>query len=130
MLSSLSVRRADSHLTGWALARFEHNPDDPNRLHLRIQKLLSPPVPRFPDYDGFVPPPREGELVMMNTETPWEYVYDRKRPFEDYATALDLFWTDATCRADYVREAGGEEQWKEEWVQPRRRTRGRKKPGR
>ncbi|KAL1698854.1 hypothetical protein EV121DRAFT_284511 [Schizophyllum commune] len=114
----------------WALARFEHNPDDPNRLHLRIQKLLSPPVPRFPDYDGFVPPPREGELVMMNTETPWEYVYDRKRPFEDYATALDLFWTDATCRADYVREAGGEEQWKEEWVQPRRRTRGRKKPGR
>ncbi|KAL1713000.1 hypothetical protein EV715DRAFT_296532 [Schizophyllum commune] len=116
--------------TGWALARFEHNPDDPNRLHLRIQKLLSPPVPRFPDYDGFVPPPREGELVMMNTETPWEYVYDRKRPFEDYATALDLFWTEATCRADYVREAGGEEQWKEEWVQPRRRTRGRKKRGR
>uniref|UniRef100_D8Q2L5 Uncharacterized protein n=1 Tax=Schizophyllum commune (strain H4-8 / FGSC 9210) TaxID=578458 RepID=D8Q2L5_SCHCM len=124
------VSAQDKLFGSWALARFEHNSDDPNRLHLRIQKLLSPPVPRFPDYDGFVPPPREGELVMMNTETPWEYVYDRKRPFEDYATALDLFWTEATCRADYTREAGGEEQWKEEWVQPKRRTRGRKKYGR
>ncbi|KAL1745534.1 hypothetical protein HDZ31DRAFT_63028 [Schizophyllum fasciatum] len=114
---------------GWAVARFEHDAEDANRLRLRVEKLLSPPTARYADYDGYVPPPREGALVMMNKETAWEYVHERMRPFT-FPTALDLFWTEATCRADYVRQPGGEAQWQAEGAVQGRRTKGRRRVGR
>ncbi|TRM58082.1 hypothetical protein BD626DRAFT_586352 [Schizophyllum amplum] len=109
--------------SGWVVARFEHAPEDGRKLRLRIVKLLSAPKLMFADYDGYVPPPREGELVMMNTDTPWEFEYSRQRPFK-FPSTLDLFWEEKTCRADYVREVGGEERWMEDWVQGKR---GRRK---
>ncbi|KAK2464227.1 hypothetical protein APHAL10511_003684 [Amanita phalloides] len=58
-----------SPYSGCSLVRFESSPDKEKRVALRILKIVEPVHERVKDYDRFVRPPAQGELIQRG-QTP------------------------------------------------------------
>jgi hypothetical protein len=43
---------------------------------MRVRKIIAPPTLHDPAYDGFVPRPKDGELVSLPSGEPWSLQVD------------------------------------------------------